>query len=528
MAILDRAAKLFGTNKPSTLERFARMLNATPIRFTPGQRSWRMVNESALRPNAHHTITDRYGPIQAPRIDHISDEPLDHDPHNPDEHDNCVHCQAAQCPECGEVYGSNEPVVESNGNRACTGCTTQCDDCNDYGDPDDMTEVGGIRGRRNTTQNVCSSCLDSSGYFRCADCNDHFADAYSGGNDNNDDPVCQRCGEDYFTCDHCDNRFDNDNYGGDGMCDDCYSDANAPDEPDEDDHEGNVKRVDEIHSYGHKPKPIFHGEGRHYGVENEVVMKDGNWEDLESKAQKTLSVLNRGLPKENFAYLKADSSLDEGTGSFEIVTHPATLEVQKERWGEYLKKPPSKLISGDTGCCGLHIHVEKEGLGGDLTIGKMLAFVNAQSNRGFIEAIARRNPSGWANLDPTKTVASVKKPQAGRYEAINLKNDKTVEFRIFKGTLNPKSFVRSLEFVDAVTEFAKPAVHGIQDMHGTDVFFKFVGKNQKRWPLLAEFCKNFAHTEYLRDHDQRLGTENASMESAQLQRRAPRASRNPR
>jgi hypothetical protein len=511
--LVNKLSRMFGVPKPlPSIEKLSRIFSIKPIQFTVG--------DTPVTPSRHHQITPRHENALA-RVTQEPEPEHEHDPHDPSEHDSsCPTCQSEQCPECGETYGGNrEPVVESNGNRGCTGCSATCDDCSEWTSPDDLQEVQRLRnGSRGNTVSVCPDCRDND-YFHCADCRDWFHDDFRGGDNPQDEQICQNCSENYFNCDNCNNTFDMDHYGSDGMCQDC-----AHDDPDPDDHEGNVNKVDEIHSYGYDPKPLnFHGTGRHYGVENEVVMKEGDWEDLESKAKQTLKTLNRGLPgSEDFAYLKSDSSLHgEGTGSFEIVTHPATLDIQKERWLPYLEKPPSNLISHDAGCCGLHVHVEKKGLS-ELTIGKMLAFVNSSSNAPFVEAIARRTSQGYAKLDPTKKVSDISKPGKGqrtRYEAINLQNPHTVEFRIFKGTLNPKSFVRSLEFVDAVVEFAKPAAHGIQQMHGTDAFFQYVSQNRKRWPLLAEFCHNFANTEYQKGLSE-------SMESAQLSRRGRNRERN--
>jgi len=47
------------------------------------------------------------------------------------------------------------------------------------------------------------------------------------------------------------------------------------------------------------------------------------------------------------------------------------------------------------------------------------------------------------------------KGSAGRYDVLNTSNDNTIEFRLFKGTMNPDSVFRFLEFVDAVTRFVQ-------------------------------------------------------------------------
>lgn len=47
--------------------------------------------------------------------------------------------------------------------------------------------------------------------------------------------------------------------------------------------------------------------------------------------------------------------------------------------------------------------------------------------------------------------------QSGRYTPLNLGNEKTIEFRLFKGTLNPETIQASVEFCDALIEWAQHA-----------------------------------------------------------------------
>ena len=42
-----------------------------------------------------------------------------------------------------------------------------------------------------------------------------------------------------------------------------------------------------------------------------------------------------------------------------------------------------------------------------------------------------------------------------RYYAVNLSNDDTIEFRLFRGTLNPNSFFATLELVNAIVCYSR-------------------------------------------------------------------------
>jgi hypothetical protein len=43
----------------------------------------------------------------------------------------------------------------------------------------------------------------------------------------------------------------------------------------------------------------------------------------------------------------------------------------------------------------------------------------------------------------------------GRYMAVNLENQNTIEFRLFKGTLNFNTFIASLQLVVEISRYAK-------------------------------------------------------------------------
>ena len=42
-----------------------------------------------------------------------------------------------------------------------------------------------------------------------------------------------------------------------------------------------------------------------------------------------------------------------------------------------------------------------------------------------------------------------------RYYAVNLSNDDTIEFRLFRGTLNPDSFLATLELVNTIVCYSR-------------------------------------------------------------------------
>ena len=48
------------------------------------------------------------------------------------------------------------------------------------------------------------------------------------------------------------------------------------------------------------------------------------------------------------------------------------------------------------------------------------------------------------------TYKNAKDKRMGRYVAVNLENYNTIEFRIFRGTLNYKTFIATLQLIDEI------------------------------------------------------------------------------
>ena len=367
--------------------------------------------------------------------------------------------EIVNCDNCSSVINdSNESITIDNSNY-CNNCTEECTDCNDR--CIDTTTVYSSMGQY---REVCSDCADN--YPPCGDCG-----VLTNNNDcnNNGEYVCDSCASDYFECDGCGCTTHTDDYNN-GYCHHCY-------EEEEEDYE----RSDLINSYDFKPRPVFYGKGPYYmGVELET---ESSRDSLEDNAQFVIDKLG------DFAYLKEDGSLNNG---FEIVTYPANLEEHKKHWPALLDNIPTTLKSYYRDTCGLHIHASRKHLS-QLTIGKVLAFVNAQNNYDFIVRLAQRECPDYALLK-NKKIKDVKYP-CGKYEALNLSNSSTIEFRIFKGNLLKSKVFRALEFVDAIIKFCERANNSINDCVQHTKFIEYVLKRKKEYPELSNYCSSFMKEE---------------------------------
>lgn len=162
-------------------------------------------------------------------------------------------------------------------------------------------------------------------------------------------------------------------------------------------------------------------------------------------------------------YCSRDGSLRNG---IEIITAPATLNYHKKLKTKY-KTLFKRLIrdgyrSHNTSTCGIHVHFSRAFFGDneDECVTKLLYLVERFWDE--IVIFSRRDYSALDNY--------AKKPESnpkrfmrwnktgdhdGRYYAINITNDNTIELRMFRGTLNYESFAAILDFADMLARACK-------------------------------------------------------------------------
>ncbi len=285
---------------------------------------------------------------------------------------------------------------------------------------------------------VCEDCRRSEcGY--CQDCDELIYDSQAITEDGH--YVCRTCYEnDYYHCEHCGillHRDDIYTYRDMDFCYDCYTRKNHT-----------------IREYAYKPEPVFYGKGDLFlGVELEV--DEGGYDD-----NKALEIVEEANYDDEHVYIKSDGSLEEG---FEIVTHPMTLEYHMNDfcWEDVLRKAVQLgYRSHQTTTCGLHIHVNRSYFGDtehsqDLSISRILCFVETHWNE--LVKFSRRNKYSlrrWADRygyeSDSQKLLNKAKCNHSRYSAVNLCNRHTIEFRLFRGTLNLETLYATLQLVDRI------------------------------------------------------------------------------
>lgn len=391
----------------------------------------------------------------------------------------CFKNSTKLCAECGEIFKKEDTKI-INGDCYCESCINEnfftCEFCgkifpNDesYGTPDDS----GL---------VCEDCFNSN-YIICDDCGDTIRrdESYNVyGINNTDYTVCQRCRYNHYVeCDgcgdviHCDNVYYSERNECD-YCENCYP--------------GDSANLD-CHDYGYKPSPIFHNLNEklprtYYGVEMEVESSGDSW-GINDIIYQIKNLSNN----ENLFYIKTDCSLNCG---FEIVTHPCTLNYHKDMfpWDNLETRLEEEDCDGDTRSCGLHIHVSKR-IFSSLDLIKLALFVFHNNNIPNIETIARRKYNTYCHK---KNIENSPKKNLrysnSRFEAVNFSNEKTVEFRMFKGTIRKNVVIASLEFVESVTNFIK--IQSISNLIKEDSWGDYISyliENGKKYKNLITYMK---------------------------------------
>jgi hypothetical protein len=98
--------------------------------------------------------------------------------------------------------------------------------------------------------------------------------------------------------------------------------------------------------------------------------------------------------------------------------------------------------------CGLHIHVNKNSLS-QFQIAKIISFIYNPDNFQFVAFMAQRHSERYADFSSSeyrqpKRVKESSRGNYARYTAVNLENKNTLEFRLFRGSLNANSFYKRL------------------------------------------------------------------------------------
>lgn len=363
------------------------------------------------------------------------------------------------CDNCGEVVDINDTYELPNGERICQECYDNdyftCDRCGEIHHNDECNSID------SGNEYVCNDCLDN--YYFCEDCQEYVSDAtWVASLGGSGYYVCDHCFNNgyYYYCEECGNYYHEDDmeYDEDGdryYCSTCYEQMCES---------SNSGMVMNYHAHKgmyarnilSKPEEVGILDTLYtQGTETEMENKD-HTRDNESEL---LEVLGGCGLKPVF---ERDGSLNS-TG-VEMITMPYTYDYLMEHT-EDIKNAFTKAIElgyrADNDNCGIHIHVKRPS---DEVVDRIWLIM--ETFKKEIIAVARRHNEHYAHFisdyvsadnDIMKSLYYIKKHKnsGDRYYALNLTNEKTIEFRIFKGTLNYRTWLAYQQFVhNIITECA--------------------------------------------------------------------------
>lgn len=338
-----------------------------------------------------------------------------------------------------------------------------CGECRDtYDDTEEQMAV--LNGTDNI--NVCRDCRDDH-YVECYSCDDYNRESEMTRDESNRnrfycDDTCRD--EDLSRCHNCDEYHNSDEMYFSDSDDEYYCNDCRPSH--------------RIRNYTYRPSIEFFKERAdnelYFGVELEV---DGDKSNADALTK---------FPDNKYVF-KEDSS----TEGFEIVSQPMTIKYikQNEAWYEKLQELKSKqYTSYRGGNCGIHVHVSKDQIK-PIDAWKMVYFMHKCQE--YIHKFTQRTGSQrdrWANyktpeymnLPGSALVMKESYPSnSDRYVALNF-TSQTIEFRIFRGTLDHTRFTATLEFVKVLTDYTtKAGINHFRLSNGFELWSNFYTFAQK-------------------------------------------------
>lgn len=281
-------------------------------------------------------------------------------------------------------------------------------------------------------------------------------------------------------------------------------------------HKRELSIDNKVRGYHQRPdfsfKSINTNTKRYYGFELELVVP--------SQKEYVLSSMAIDMCAGDELYMNTDGSIGSfsdgdqywATG-YELISHPMSLEYAQQ--SQKLKNAFNalgryKAASMGNRTTGLHVHVSREGFDSDRALQRTHLFIYSEAHRAYIEEMAGRSASetSYTSFRRRDIIQGLNYRGGDRYQAINYLNEKTVEFRLFKGGVGLEYVLEKIEFLDALIEFCSLEKHDADGMNvfarrnNIDAFETWIMSNfysqgrgktavkTYRWPNLVRFTEN--------------------------------------
>ena len=220
--------------------------------------------------------------------------------------------------------------------------------------------------------------------------------------------------------------------------------------------------------------PVSTGKKDYYiGIELEMEKENSTFRE---RNENIVTILNES--GDNFSNLldwKKDGSLVDGV---EMVTAPISLEIFKDRVVPIIEKlQENGFTSEKSGRCGNHIHISKNVFSEEaqsrlvLIYAKFEQQIKILSRRGTNNSYCRDVLENFDSLEIENSmkIASDQKNK-GKCTAINFSNKNTIEFRVFRGTMNTNKLIANIQLVQLLADWSRKTltIHDILNLNATD------------------------------------------------------------
>ena len=403
----------------------------------------------------------------------------------------CLNKNYFYCEECEEYHDYSTTEYEEvefwdDYKKICLGCIEYnddkyyyCEDCGKYKYANDYEEYVIYDVDNGEYIKLCEDCKDNNCYVFWCEYHERWERAYNSFDIRWEGLICSDAYENsgnYDYCPECDKYFNTNDMTysdvhGCYYCDNCYEYIDRGHIKDYHDHKmhyiNNTKIKDNINN------------SLTFGFELEV--ESGNKTTCGDMSE----ILYDNM--ENFTVYESDGSLDNG---FEIISVPYDIEFYKEEGHDLIINmldllKENKFKSHDTSTCGLHVHVGRQGLGNTfkerhdnvLKVSCIIEYFKeeltlfSRRKEGQINRWCKFVTNGIGKEDLTKEkIINIVEDNKGRYNALNLNNEPTIEFRLFRGTLKKESFLATLEIVNNICKFCRENdFNSLQELNFYDI-----------------------------------------------------------
>lgn len=326
-----------------------------------------------------------------------------------------------------------------------------CEDCGDF---IIEFEEYNVYSNEGTIYKICEHCINNSSiYFYCDDCDTWYDDSVYRYETQNGNIICETCRDNnYVECDSCHELVYRDDYIYCDDCDLCFCESCW------DDHHHDDEVLYDYHSFNDWELHSQPNENPDFYIGHELEI------DLGDDIREARDIITRHLP----CICMHDGSLSYR--GLEMISHPLSYNYMLSKENDY-RDTFNELThslnykSHNTSSCGLHFHITRP-QNTDI-IDRIILFMETYKEE--IITFSRRKHyeiTSWCNfLSDRRTSVNEKelksldyikkyKETSNRYMALNLTNSRTIEFRIFKGTLKYETFMACFEFVYFLTKLA--------------------------------------------------------------------------